>query len=708
MTSYLYPSHYDLVTPDGRIESITFLNESQATAEVLIEEISPVFVGYDIDASQVIFNFKSALAQLGLNGIGKEIVFDKKNGKAHVKIEITTIGPLAKDMLLKLSQGAFVGKLFAADERRRVRNPDYLTRMFGRSDREGRPLLSLGGLHGSEQLTIEIIEGRSVAFLTLREGRMEYDPEIRTLLPTLAHALKQKKMPLRDLIRFYQKWMPKVPRTVSSDEILLVCSSPLHIRTVFARVVESLLPTGYHHTSANVLQPDTYASGDIYELFGSSTKEIYDIPLEFYTLEPHREHIFFSDRDQLQNCLEKPEVIFEAFKTAPAPLGDRAAVFIVKGSQMKSLKSEDWIIRNPPQQPFPGIGHRVRQSLMVERYIEQQPCYPFLKAIENGLITSQGVLFTRYFPSPLMKRMLLSYYVQSSLMGLYFQVPSRSSGYYFSQEDRAMLIDLVTFGIPVYWSDETSGQILQYVQRLNKTSGMFVPLKKVETFEKATFFGIYGSNLMIGNFEDELKKLLQGILAMRFFVDHPLLGKTTPLALVTGGGPGAMEMGNRMAKELDILSCANIVDFQMRPDTVINEQKQNPYVEAKMTYRLDQLIERQAEFYLDFPLFVRGGIGTDFEFSLEELRHKVGCRPSGPIILFGEPSYWREKITPRFQSNLKAGTIKGSEWVSNTFFCITTAEQGLRLYNDFFTGKLKIGPSAPTYKEGFVDFTETF
>jgi predicted Rossmann-fold nucleotide-binding protein len=702
MTSYLYPGHYDLVTPDGKIEKIDLIDETRALAEVSIEEISPAFVGYQIDISQVVFNFKSTLAQLGLNALGKEIAFDQKNGKAHALVEITTIGSLAREMLLQLSPGAYIGKLFAADERRRVRSPDYLTRMFGRSDREGKPLLSLGGLHGSEQLTIEVIDGRSVAFLALREGRMEYEPSIKSFLPTLGRALKFKKMPLRDFLRLHQKWKPNVGRVVSADDILLVCSAPLHIRTVFAKVVASLLPKGYHHTSANILQPDTTDSGDIYELFGASSKEIYDVPLEFYTLEPHREHVFFSDRDQLQGCLEDSKSIFDAFKTAPEPFTDRAAIFIVKGSQMLRLKPEEWIIRNPSQKPFPGIGHNVRQSLMVERYIEQQPCYPFLKAIERGLITSQGVLFTRYFPSPLMKRMLLSYFVQSHLMGLYFQIPSKSHGYYFSQEDRAMLIDLVTFGIPVYWADETSAQILQYVQRPNKTSGMFVPLKKVETFEKATFFGIYGSNLVQGNFEGEMKRLLQGILDMRAGLTHPLLSIETPLALVTGGGPGAMEMGNRMAQELSILSCANIVNFQLGSNNVVNEQKQNPYVEAKMTYRLDQLVERQAEFYLDFPIFVMGGIGTDFEFALEEVRNKVGGRPFGPIVLFGEPEYWREKITHRFQCNLHNGTIKGSEWVSNCFICIRNAEEGLRMYRDFFTGKLKIGTEGPIYQDGFA------
>ncbi len=701
MTSYLYPGHYDLVTPDGYIRKILSRDEKGALIDLIIENISPAFVGYVIPQERVVFNLKSVLAQLGLNGIGRDFSLDQKRGIAEVRVELSCIGEYARELLKLLEEGAYIGKLFAADERRRVRNSDYLARMFGRSDRQGRPLLSLGGLQGSQQLTLEQVEGHMVAFLALRPGRIEYDNSLKGFLPTLARAIK-KKISIRDLLHLHQVWKENAPRVVIPDEILIVSSLPLHIRTVFARVVEELLPSGFHHTSANILQPDTEASGDIYELYGNSTKEIYDLPLEFYTLEPHREHIFFEDRDQLKTCLEEPPMIFDAFNTAPTPKDRPTAVFIVKGKQMLRLKTEDWISSEPTKQSFPGISHGMRQSLMVERYIELQPSYPFLKAIEDGLITSQGVLFTRYLPSPLMKRMLLSYNVQGCLKGIYFNIPSRSNGSYFSQEDRAMLHDLVTFGIPVHWADETSRQVLQYIQRPGKTSGMFVPPSKIDTFLHATFFGIYGSNLLEGNFEHELKQLLSGILEMKIQYSHPLLNSRTPLALVTGGGPGAMEVGNRMAKDLDILSCANIVDFTPRNESVVNEQRQNPYVEAKMTYRLDQLVERQAEFYLDFPIFVTGGIGTDFEYALEELRHKVGSRPFGPILLFGEPDYWRQKITSRYQCNVRSGTIRGSEWVSNSFFCIQNAAQGLKVYRDFFAGKLHIGKGGPIYEEGFV------
>ncbi len=695
--------HYDLVTPDGVIEEIHLINTSQAEAIVSIERISPYFVGYRIPLSLVFFNLKSTLAQLGIDAHCIDCLLEPKTYSARVKIQIKAIGPIGVQMIALLEPGAYIGKLFAADDRRRVRDPEYLTRMFGRADRNGRPLLSLGGLQGGNDLILEKVEGRTIAYLSLLNGAISYDANIIGLLPTLAKALKKENIRTRDIIKLHQEWHEEMPRALSDHDILLVKTLPLHIRTVFGRVVQELLPTGIAHTSACVLQPDTQDSGDVYEVFGNSSKQINDIPLEFYTLEPYREHVFFCDRDQLQECIENPVTLFAAFDTAPAPRHHLCATYIVKGEQLKNLVPTDWIATNPIPTEFPGLIHPNRQALMVQHYITEQPSYPFLKAIEEGSITSQGILLVRHFPSPLMKRMLLADRIQLCLKGIYFELPSLSFGDYFSHEDRSLVHDLAKYAIPVYWVDRVSNKILQFVPKPGKDSGMFVPLAEVKKFLHATVFGIYGSNLIEGKFEGELAKLMKSLLDMRHEFDHPLFHKEIPLALVTGGGPGVMELGNRIAKDLGILSCANIVDFRTKTDSIINEQKQNPYIDAKMTYRLDRLVERQGEFNLDFPIFLEGGYGTDFEYALEEIRRKVGSIPPHPVLLFGTREYWCSKITSRFQCNLKAGTIQGSEWVSNCFYCIQTAQQGIHILRRFFSNTLPIGKNGPNYEAGFVD-----
>jgi len=694
---------FDLVTPDGKITSLEKISEKAMRARVFIEGINPAFVGYNIDKEFLYFNLKSVLAQVGINALCEQIELNKIANTACVDICLEGIGAIGRELLSIIPIGAYVGKLFAADERRRVRDPDYLSRMFGRADRQGRPLLSLGGMHGSDALILDKIDGRCIAYLALKNGKIGYEGSVFGFLQTLAKALVAGGFSLRDMLQLHQQWLVNSLRNVDEDEILLVKTAPLHIRTVFAKVVDNLLAPGYTHTAANILQPDTEASGDVYEFYGKSRREITDVPLEFYTLEPYREHVFFSDRDQLQACLEDPQSLFTAFETAPKPFDEHCSVFVVKGHQMLALEPKDWVIRIPFYQEFPGFGHGSRQSVLISRFIEHQSSYPFLKAIEDGDISSQGVLLSRYFPSPIMKRMLLSEKVALCLKGIYFQVPSFSHGQFFSYEDRAMLNDLYKFAIPVFWVDEVTGKILRYVQKPRAETGLFVPIHQIDTFLRSTVFGVYGSNLLSGQFDDLLSELLQGVLELRMIATHPLLQKDTPLVLITGGGPGAMETGNRIAKELDILSGARISDFRTKEQNVVNEQRQNPYIEAKMTYRHKELVERQAEFNLDFPIFVSGGIGTDFEFCLEEVRRKVGCVALNPILLVGDIEDWKSKITPRFQTNLKNGTIKGSEWVSNCFYCVQTAQDALNVYKRFFNNELTIGPKSPLQELGFVD-----
>jgi predicted Rossmann-fold nucleotide-binding protein len=280
-------------------------------------------------------------------------------------------------------------------------------------------------------------------------------------------------------------------------------------------------------------------------------------------------------------------------------------------------------------------------------------------------------------------------------------------------EDRAMLRDFANASIDVYWMNPRSKILTKYVPKKGKVSGMFVPIPKIKVFQDATVIGFYGSNLMGIENEEEIKTFLQGLLKLREEVNHPLLHPKKELMVLTGGGPGIMEMGNRIAVELGILSGGNAVDLSNPPyaKTLIHNQALgddiNPYVQAMMTYRLEQIIYRQAEFHLDLPCILRGGTGTDFEFALENLRTQLGLREHiVPTLLFGTEEYWVNKITARYHQNILSGTIAGSEWVSNTFFLARNATEALDIYSRFFKGELFMGTAYKAFDRGFRLYNE--
>ncbi len=682
---------FDLTSPDGFIEKLENKN-----ATIVFEYISPLFLGFKTDHNHIQFNLKSLLAQLGLDCklLGLEI--DQPLHKIRALIEFLPRSPLGEEIFKTLGIGSFVGKLFVKDPERLVLKPDYLVRMFDRCDRHGHPLLSF-----KERFDLEVIDGQLIGWLPLLEGKIVYDEAIHGLLPTLGAALKTR-LSLRHLLPLLQKRETKLLKTVAQNEMLLVKTEPLYIRTVFARVKNELLPKGFLHTEASILEPTTRNSGDVYEFYGESNQPIERVPLEFFVLEPYKEYVFFSDRDKLQALLANDQNIFEAFNKAPGKKSHKAAVFVVNSKQLQNLSEKDWIVRDYFIESIPTIETSPSDSIMIQNYILNQPETFFLNRIDWEEFTSEGVLFCRHFPTYFLKRLFLSDKTKKQIKRLYFQYASRSSDQFFTHEDRTFMIDLYRLGIEIHWVDKITNKCLQFIERPGRYTGMFVPKDRINEFLKATFFGVYGSNLKESNFEEELTLLLKGILEMRLFSSHPLLNPTTQIALVTGGGPGVMEAANRSAKSLGILSCANIVDFSLKMGGYVNEQAINNYIDAKMTYRIDKLVERQAEFYLDFPIFLEGGIGTDFEYALEEVRRKVNSIPPYPVILFGSTSYWEQKITSRFTLNLKTGTIKGSEWISNCFYVVQSHKDALEVYRRFFSDSLPIGPTFPPHERGFV------
>ena len=86
-----------------------------------------------------------------------------------------------------------------------------------------------------------------------------------------------------------------------------------------------------------------------------------------------------------------------------------------------------------------------------------------------------------------------------------------------------------------------------------------------------------------------------------------------------------MEVGNRVAKN-STSSPAPTSSTSAQDKSVVNEQKQNPYIDAKMTYRLDRLVERQANFSSTSP----SSSQAESAWTLNTPSKKSAAKPAAP------------------------------------------------------------------------------
>ena len=139
----------------------------------------------------------------------------------------------------------------------------------------------------------------------------------------------------------------------------------------------------------------------------------------------------------------------------------------------------------------------------------------------------------------------------------------------------------------------------------------------------------------------------------------------TPIVVVTGGGPGIMEAGNRGAHEIGGKSIGlNIV--------LPHEQAPNPYITPELCFQFHYFALRKMHFVMRSKALVcfPGGFGTlDELFETMTLIQTGKSRPR-PILLFGR-AFWEKLID--FQHLVDTGMIGPGDL--NLFRFVETAEE---------------------------------
>ncbi|HEY4199224.1 MAG TPA: LOG family protein [Devosiaceae bacterium] len=157
--------------------------------------------------------------------------------------------------------------------------------------------------------------------------------------------------------------------------------------------------------------------------------------------------------------------------------------------------------------------------------------------------------------------------------------------------------------------------------------------------------------------------------ARRFARYASLTSKTLDFkeyVVVTGGGPGVMEAGNRGAVDVG----APTIGFNI---VLPHEQAPNPYVSPDLSFLFHYFATRKIHFLLRaravaiFP----GGFGTLDEFFETLTLVQTGRMDRIPLLLFGI-EFWRKVLN--FEALAEAGTIAPEDL--NLFSIVDTAEEG--------------------------------
>lgn len=150
------------------------------------------------------------------------------------------------------------------------------------------------------------------------------------------------------------------------------------------------------------------------------------------------------------------------------------------------------------------------------------------------------------------------------------------------------------------------------------------------------------------------------------------------MVVVTGGGPGVMEAGNRGAADAGGCSIGlNIV--------LPHEQEPNRYVTPELCFNFHYFGIRKMHFLLRAKVIAvfPGGFGTLDELFETLTLIQTGRMEQVPVLLFGE-AFWREIIN--WEALLEAGTIAEDDLALFRF--VETAEQALEIIDGWdYTGK---------------------
>ena len=148
--------------------------------------------------------------------------------------------------------------------------------------------------------------------------------------------------------------------------------------------------------------------------------------------------------------------------------------------------------------------------------------------------------------------------------------------------------------------------------------------------------------------------------------------------VITGGGPGIMEAGNKGAQRGNGISVGLNIHLPF-------EQGSNPYIDADKLITFKHFFVRKVVFqkYAQGFIVLPGGFGTFDEFFESATLIQTGKIGKFPIVLVGTEFWegmvnWIEKVVQEEEKNISPEDL-------DLFSVVDTADEAVAVINDFYS-----------------------
>jgi len=315
------------------------------------------------------------------------------------------------------------------------------------------------------------------------------------------------------------------------------------------------------------------------------------------------------------------------------------------------------IWHRPPERPVKGVG-----TFTAAAPAERAHVHFGTQLLEKVKPGAGVTLFMRYFPNLFEHLAISNAALEGKVSRLIFRNSSYEHGVFLSARDHGRLADLHSLGVQVLWCNDVRKHVAMHVYR--GLRGYFMEPKGVEAFKTPLIVAIYGSTRPLPP-EDEanLERLLVSLKS--FFGGS--------IAILTGGGPGAMQQATDIAHSLQIPVGANFIE------TV--DQRTNQTADFYQTFQGRSRHSRQRWFEVaSFHIFCMGGVGTLEEVGLTLTDMKLGIIELSPLVFFGasgdEPYWW----PLRRQLEVMVGNARAPAWLRSHVLMTTDPDEIPQFY----------------------------